>query len=170
MSPTSNPDTLFELMDRLTENSVAIAQVTATLAELNVRLNVTNQNLEKFTEEIRKTLADHELRIVDVEHNCRKEPNWDRVWNRLDALEQAEQKRLGAKAFEVQRLDHIETRLDKGAEKIEDLKSQLKSHLDVSDKVEQVTGETGDHYREYALVIIGAVLAFGSAFILMKIT
>jgi DNA repair exonuclease SbcCD ATPase subunit len=166
----SDPESLFELMDRLTENSVAITQVTAALSELNSRLNVTNQNLEKFTEEIRKTLADHEVRIVDVEHNCRKEPNWDRVWSRLDALEQAEMKRLGAKQFEIQRIDQIETRLDRGAEQIQNLNSQLKSHLDVSQKTDEIEGETGDHNREYILVVISAAIASVSAYILAKVT
>jgi len=96
MSPTSNPDTLFELMDRLTENSVAITQVTGELSNLNMRLVETNNGLKAFTEEIRKTLKDHEDRIVDVEHNCRRTQDWNRAWSRIECLEQDKQQRVGS--------------------------------------------------------------------------
>lgn len=80
------------LMEAISENSVAVTQVTASLSDLNKRL-------EAFTDEIRKTLKDHEERIVDVEHNCRKEVNWQRTWNRLESLEKAEIQRAGAKPY-----------------------------------------------------------------------
>ena len=99
MAPTNNPDTLFSLMDSLSENSVAITQVTGELASLNARLTEAVKELRLFREEIKKTLSDHEARLVDVEHNCRKEPNWTRCWNRLEALERAELQRSGAKPY-----------------------------------------------------------------------
>ena len=87
------------LMEAISENSVAVTQVTASLSDLNKRLFETNKRLEAFTGEIRKTLKDHEERIVDVEHNCRKEVNWQRTWNRLESLEKAEIQRAGAKPY-----------------------------------------------------------------------
>jgi len=96
MTPTSNPETLYDLMQSLIDNSVAVTQVTAELSNLNARLSETNKRLEAFTEEIRKTLKDHEERLVDVEHNCRKVGDWNRCWNRIEALEKSEHKRTGA--------------------------------------------------------------------------
>jgi hypothetical protein len=100
MTPTSNPETLYDLMQSITDNSVAVTQVTAELSNLNARLFETNKRLEAFTEEIRKTLKDHEERLVDVEHNCRKVGDWTRCWNRLEALEKSEMQRCGAKPYE----------------------------------------------------------------------
>jgi len=170
MTPTSNPDTLFELMDRLTENSVAITQVTASLNELNSGLFTTNKNLEKFTDEIKKTLADHEIRIVDVEHNCRKEGNWDRCWNRLDALEQAEMQRVGAKQYELVRMAQIESRLDKGSERIEGLHSQLKSHLDGTEIQEKIEDKQDDRTQEYVIFILGLFGTLVVGYVLAKMT
>ena len=83
-------------MQSILDNSVAVTQVTAELSNLNARLFETNKRLEAFTEEIRKTLKDHEERIVDVEHNCRRTSDWSRCWNRIEALEKSELKRTGA--------------------------------------------------------------------------
>lgn len=99
MTPTSNPETLVSLMESLSENSVAITQVTGELANLNMRLTEAVKELRLFREEIKKTLTDHEARLVDVEHNCRKEQNWSRCWDRIEALEQAELKRTGAQPY-----------------------------------------------------------------------
>ena len=103
MTPTSNLETLYDLMQSITDNSVAVTQVTGELSNLNARLFETNKRLEAFTEEIRKTLKDHEERIVDVEHNCRRTSDWSRCWNRIEALEKSEMQRCGAKPYE----DHI---------------------------------------------------------------
>jgi len=100
MSPTSNPETLVTLMESMAENSVAITQVTGELASLNARLTEAVKELRLFREEIKKTLADHETRLVGVEHNCLKESNWQRAWNRLEALEKSEMQRCGAKPYE----------------------------------------------------------------------
>lgn len=100
MSPTSHPETLVSLMESLAENSVAITQVTGELASLNARLTEAVTELRLFREEIKKTLSDHEARLVDVEHNCLKEANWTRCWNRLEALEKSEMQRCGAKPYE----------------------------------------------------------------------
>lgn len=100
MSPNSNPETIVTLMESLAENSVAITQVTGELASLNARLNEAVKELRLFREEIKKTLADHETRLVGVEHNCLKESNWQRAWNRLEALEKSEMQRCGAKPYE----------------------------------------------------------------------
>lgn len=100
MSPTSNQETLVTLMESLAENSVAITQVTVELASLNSRLTEAVKELRLFREEIKKTLADHETRLVGVEHNCLKESNWQRCWNRLEALEKSEMQRCGAKPYE----------------------------------------------------------------------
>ena len=89
-------DSLNDLMQSILDNSVAVTQVTGELSNLNVRLFETNKRLEAFTEEIRKTLKDHEERIVDVEHNCRRTSDWSRCWNRIEALEKSEHKRTGA--------------------------------------------------------------------------
>ena len=100
MPPTSNPETLVTLMESLAENSVAITHVTGELASLNARLTEAVKELRLFREEIKKTLADHETRLVGVEHNCLKESNWQRAWNRLEALEKSEMQRCGAKPYE----------------------------------------------------------------------
>jgi len=100
MSPTSNPETLVTLMESLAENSVAIIRITGELANLNARLTEAVKELRLFREEIKKTLADHETRLVGVEHNCLKESNWQRAWNRLEALEKSEMQRCGAKPYE----------------------------------------------------------------------
>jgi len=89
-------DSLNDLMQSILDNSVAVTQVTGELSNLNARLFETNKRLEAFTEEIRKTLKDHEERIVDVEHNCRRTSDWSRCWNRIEALEKSEHKRTGA--------------------------------------------------------------------------
>ena len=89
-------DSLNDLMQSILDNSVAVTQVTGELSNLNARLFETNKRLEAFTEEIRKTLKDHEERIVDVEHNCRRTSDWSRCWNRIEALEKSEYKRTGA--------------------------------------------------------------------------
>lgn len=89
-------DSLNDLMQSILDNSVAVTQVTGELSNLNARLFETNKRLEAFTEEIRKTLKDHEERIVDVEHNCRRPSDWTRCWNRIEALEKSELKRNGA--------------------------------------------------------------------------
>ena len=65
-------------MESMAENSVAITQVTGELASLNARLTEAVKELRLFREEIKKTLADHETRLVGVEHNCLKESNWQR--------------------------------------------------------------------------------------------
>ena len=88
------------LMESMAENSVAITQVTGELASLNSRLTEAVKELRLFREEIKKTLADHETRLVGVEHNCLKESNWQRAWNRLEALEKSEMQRCGAKPYE----------------------------------------------------------------------
>ena len=88
------------LMESMAENSVAITQVTGELASLNARLTEAVKELRLFREEIKKTLADHETRLVGVEHNCLKESNWQRAWNRLEALEKSEMQRCGAKPYE----------------------------------------------------------------------
>ncbi len=89
-------DSLNDLMQSILDNSVAVTQVTGELSNLNARLFETNKRLEAFTEEIRKTLKDHEERIVDVEHNCRRTSDWSRCWNRIEALEKSELQRTGA--------------------------------------------------------------------------
>ena len=89
-------DSLNDLMQSILDNSVAVTQVTGELSNLNARLFETNKRLEAFTEEIRKTLKDHEERIVDVEHNCRRTSDWSRCWHRIEALEKSEHKRTGA--------------------------------------------------------------------------
>ena len=89
-------DSLNDLMQSILDNSVAVTQVAGELSNLNARLFETNKRLEAFTEEIRKTLKDHEERIVDVEHNCRRTSDWSRCWNRIEALEKSEHKRTGA--------------------------------------------------------------------------
>ena len=89
-------DLLNDLMQSILDNSVAVTQVTGELSNLNARLFETNKRLEAFTEEIRKTLKDHEERIVDVEHNCRRPSDWSRCWNRIEALEKSELQRTGA--------------------------------------------------------------------------
>ena len=89
-------DSLNDLMQSILDNSVAVTQVTGELSNLNARLFETNKRLEAFTEEIRKTLKDHEERIVDVEHNCRRTNDWSRCWNRIEALEKSNLKRVGA--------------------------------------------------------------------------
>ena len=89
-------DSLNDLMQSILDNSVAVTQVTGELSNLNARLFETNKRLEAFTEEIRKTLKDHEERIVDVEHNCRRTNDWSRCWNRIEALEKSELQRTGA--------------------------------------------------------------------------
>jgi len=89
-------DSLNDLMQSILDNSVAVTQVTGELSNLNARLFETNKRLEAFTEEIRKTLKDHEERIVDVEHNCRRTSDWSRCWNRIEELEKSEHKRTGA--------------------------------------------------------------------------
>ena len=87
-------------MESLAENSVAITRITGELASLNARLTEAVKELRLFREEIKKTLADHETRLVGVEHNCLKEANWTRCWNRLEALEKSEMQRCGAKPYE----------------------------------------------------------------------
>lgn len=87
---------LNDLMQSILDNSVAVTQVTGELSNLNARLFETNKRLEAFTEEIRKTLKDHEERLVDVEHNCRRTSDWSRCWNRIEALEKSELQRTGA--------------------------------------------------------------------------
>lgn len=89
-------DSLNDLMQSILDNSVAVTQVTGELSNLNARLFETNKRLEAFTEEIRKTLKDHEERLVDVEHNCRRTSDWSRCWNRIEALEKSELQRTGA--------------------------------------------------------------------------
>ena len=89
-------DSLNDLMQSILDNSVAVTQVTGELSNLNARLFETNKRFEAFTEEIRKTLKDHEERIVDVEHNCRRTSDWSRCWNRIEELEKSEHKRTGA--------------------------------------------------------------------------
>ena len=89
-------DSLNDLMQSILDNSVAVTQVTGELSNLNARLFETNKRLEAFTEEIRKTLKDHEERLVDVEHNCRRTNDWSRCWNRIEALEKSELHRTGA--------------------------------------------------------------------------
>jgi len=89
-------DSLNDLMQSILDNSVAVTQVTGVLSNLNARLFETNKRLEAFTEEIRKTLKDHEERLVDVEHNCRRTSDWSRCWNRIEALEKSELQRTGA--------------------------------------------------------------------------
>ena len=89
-------DSLNDLMQSILDNSVAVTQVTGEMSNLNARLFETNKRLEAFTEEIRKTLKDHEERIVDVEHNCRRPSDWSRCWNRIEALEKSELQRTGA--------------------------------------------------------------------------
>lgn len=168
MNPVTNPDSLFELMDRLTENSVAITQVAATLGELNSRLNITNNNLEKFTEEIRKTLADHETRIVDVEHNCRKESSWDRAWSRLDNLEQAEMQRVGAKQYEITRINNIEEDIKRGDARLDTIENELKSHLDSSGVKEKIEDKREDRTQEYILFIAGMIGTLVVGYILAK--
>ena len=92
-------DSLNDLMQSILDNSVAVTQVTGELSNLNARLFETNKRLEAFTEEIRKTLKDHEERIVDVEHNCRRTNDWSRCWNRIEALEKSELQRTGAQPY-----------------------------------------------------------------------
>ena len=87
-------------MESMAENSVAITQVTGELASLNARLTEAVKELRLFREEIKKTLADHETRLVGVEHNCLREANWNRCWDRLEALEKSEMQRCGAKPYE----------------------------------------------------------------------
>jgi hypothetical protein len=100
MPPTSNPETLVTLMESMAENSVAITQVTGELASLNSRLTEAVKELRLFREEIKKTLSDHENRLVGVEHNCLREASWNRCWDRLEALEKSEMQRCGAKPYE----------------------------------------------------------------------
>lgn len=100
MSPTSHPETLVSLMESMAENSVAITQVTGELASLNTRLTEAVKELRLFREEIKKTLSDHETRLVGVEHNCLREASWNRCWDRLEALEKSEMQRCGAKPYE----------------------------------------------------------------------
>ena len=92
-------DSLNDLMQSILDNSVAVTQVTGELSNLNARLFETNKRLEAFTEEIRKTLKDHEERLVDVEHNCRRTNDWSRCWNRIEALEKSELQRTGAQPY-----------------------------------------------------------------------
>ena len=87
-------------MESLAENSVAITQVIGELASLNSRLTEAVKELRLFREEIKKTLADHETRLVDVEHNCLREASWNRCWDRIEALEKSEMQRCGAKPYE----------------------------------------------------------------------
>jgi len=89
-------DLLNDLMQSILDNSVAFTQVAGELSNLNARLFETNKRLEAFTEEIRKTLKDHEERLVDVEYNCRRPSDWTRCWNRIEALEKSELQRTGA--------------------------------------------------------------------------
>ena len=89
-------DSLNDLMQSILDNSVAVTQVTGEMSNLNARLFETNKRLEAFTEEIRKTLKNHEERLVDVEHNCRRPSDWSRCWNRIEALEKSELQRTGA--------------------------------------------------------------------------
>ncbi len=100
MSPNSNPETFVTLMESLAENSVAITRITGELASLNARLTEAVKELRLFREEIKKTLSDHEARLVDVEHNCRRPSDWSRCWNRIEALEKSEMQRCGAKPYE----------------------------------------------------------------------
>ena len=100
MPPISNPETLVTLMESLAENSVAITRITGELASLNARLTEAVKELRLFREEIKKTLADHETRLVDVEHNCLREASWNRCWDRIEALEKSEMQRCGAKPYE----------------------------------------------------------------------
>src|SRR5574343_1156296 len=95
-------DSLNDLMQSILDNSVAVTQVTGELSNLNARLFQTNKRLEAFTEEIRKTLKDHEERLVDVEHNCRRPSDWSRCWNRIEAMEKSEMQRCGEKPYEDQ--------------------------------------------------------------------
>lgn len=88
------------LMESMAENSVAITQVTGELASLNSRLTEAVKELRLFREEIKKTLSDHETRLVGVEHNCLREASWNRCWDRLEALEKSEMQRCGAKPYE----------------------------------------------------------------------
>lgn len=68
------------------------------------------------------------------------------------------------------RLDKIETRLEKGGEKITALETQLKSHLDSSDVKEKISDKKEDRTQEYILFIAGMIGTLVVGYILAKLT
>jgi hypothetical protein len=88
-------DQVIEVMDRLSENSIAVTKVTTELHLLTERLGDVAVELREFRKHVNRTLDDHESRLVDVEHNCRRQGDWNRAWNRIETLEKCETKREG---------------------------------------------------------------------------